>query len=62
MKPDDLGLGRRLKELFGPRFGPRLVTIYDQFGRPVYVPSPAAKIGDTIIVKRPVRFRFPESA
>ncbi len=32
------------------------VTLYDQFGRPVYVESTAAKIGNTISVKRPGRF------
>jgi hypothetical protein len=34
------------------------VTLFDQFGRPVYVPSSAAKIGDTIMVKRPERVRL----
>lgn len=32
------------------------VTLYDQFGRPVYVPSTQRKIGDTITVRRPERF------
>ncbi len=31
------------------------ITLYDQFGRPVYVSSSARKIGDTITVKRPMR-------
>lgn len=34
------------------------VTLYDQFGRPVYVPSSAPKIGDTITVKWPEWMRF----
>lgn len=37
-------------------FAPPTVTLYDQFGRPVYVPSTATKIGDTITVKRPLKF------
>lgn len=37
-------------------FGPRLVTLYDQFSQPVYVPSSQSKIGETIIIKRPPRF------
>ncbi len=36
-------------------FAPPIVTLYDQFGRPVYVPSSQKKIGETITVKRPVR-------
>ena len=34
------------------------VTLYDQFGRPVLVPSSAPKIGDTITVKRPEQVRL----
>jgi hypothetical protein len=35
------------------------VRLYDQFGRPVYVPSTAPKIGSTISVKRPRQFGAP---
>jgi len=35
----------------------RFVILYDQFGRPVEVPSTAPKIGTTITVKRPQRYR-----
>ena len=34
----------------------RPITLYDQFGRPVYAPS-GKKIGDTITVRRPTRFK-----
>ncbi len=34
-------------------FAPPMVTLYDQFGRPVYVPSSQKKIGDSIKVQRP---------
>ncbi len=37
------------------QFQPPIVTLYDQFGRPVYVPSTARKIGDTAEVPRPTR-------
>jgi hypothetical protein len=38
-------------------FGPPMVTLYDQFGRPIYVPSSQKKIGDTITLRPPARFR-----
>ncbi len=46
--------GRSLLEEFETFCSMAPVTLYDQFGRPVYVPSSAPKIGDTITVKRPV--------
>jgi hypothetical protein len=33
-----------------------MITLYDQFGREIYAPSSASKIGNTITVKRPRRF------
>lgn len=33
------------------------ITLYDQFGYPVYIPSSAPKIGRTITVRRPPRFK-----
>lgn len=39
--------------------GPRMITLYDQFGRPVQVPSTQSKIGETITVRRPQRAGTP---
>lgn len=37
-------------------FAMRPVLLYDQFGRKVYIPSSAPKIGRTITIKKPRRF------
>ena len=37
--------------------GPRMVTLYDPYGHPIYVPSTEIKIGATINVKTPARFQ-----
>lgn len=48
--------GRTLERQREISFGAMPVTLYDPFGRPVYVPSTAPKIGCAINWKRPARF------
>jgi len=51
-----------LRQFADTAFCGRMVTLYDPYGRPVYVPSTESRIGTTINVKTPARFSTSKTA